>query len=58
MVIEKRIMDFALEIKMLTFKEIENEGPAFASGAAALILMSSQNINLFYHSKSSTLIWT
>ena len=51
-------MDVALEMEVLTFKGNENEGPAFPSGAAAPILMPSQNPNLFCHNKSNTLIWT
>lgn len=47
MVVEKRIMDVALEIEMSTFKENGNEGLALPSGAAAPILMPSK-IQIFF----------
>ena len=46
MVLEKRIMDVALEIEMSTFIENEDESPAFPIGATAPILIPSQNPNL------------
>ena len=49
-------MDVVFEMKMSTFKENEHRRPAFPSGAAAPMLMPTQNPNIFYHNnRSSTL---
>ena len=55
MVAKKRIMNVIFEIKMSPLKEYEHEGPVVFSGAAAPMLILTQNPNLFHQiNRSST----